>query len=277
MSLRRFLLTLGLLLLLFSAAHRASAGTPVDVEAGGYGGSSSGAWACGPRASAKFGGIGGEVQVRPFESSPSTPPAPATSDGEAASDTSGEVTPRDEGFVASGAGAVEYREYDLVHCNDSDCGADGTPVPPSGLLFGANLKAGYDWRWIGFRAGALVWEEFDDNEDRKPLVRALPDVALRIGPRDVIRGELGLGSYALPTLLRPGAYAGIGYSPAPRWDLALHGGIHRTFDDSGTARFDLALKAPLGARVQIGAGAALSEGTLGRVEPDGRLFFVGAF
>jgi len=254
MSRRRALLISGFLFLVITAARRVGA-AETDVDTGAYGGSASGGWACGPSARANYGGVGAEVRVH-------TADAP------------------DEGPVIAVAGAIEHRSYVRLDCKPGPCRdslGEGATVPPPSTLGAASVKGGYDGKWVGFRLGALTWEHFSKADDRLPSLFVFPDCTLRIGPLESFRGEIGLGSYAMPTLLRPGAYLGVAYAPARRWEIAVHGGVHATFDDGSGFRGDASLRVPLTDDLQVGGGFALSSGTRELPEPEGRLLLGGSF
>jgi hypothetical protein len=175
---------------------------------------------------------------------------------------------RQGGFV-SGAGVVERRSYAAI-----DPGSDGsTLVPSPGLFGGARLAGGYDDRWLGVRGGLIAFQYYQysgTHFTRK--VTVFPDLALRVGPQGWPQLDVGLGSYNLPTLTRPGLYVGLGYEAESGWKAAVHTGSHESFEaHDGGARYDVELKVPIADKMRIGAGAAFSEGWQGRSEMDARL------
>ncbi len=255
MSRRRLVLAACLGGLVVSAAEPA-ASSPVDVEGTTYGGAGSGGWACGPNARAKYGGIGAQVRVSPNAK-------PDAGLGE-------------EGINFVVGAAVEHRDFSLVDCgNQAGCDPAKTTLPPPGVAFGSAVKVGGDTRWFGIHAGVLVWQNWGSATDRTPSWLWFPELQLRLGRMDRFRGELGLGSYDAPTLLRPGAWAGIGVAPSPGWDLALRAGLATTSGagTSGGFRGDLTLKIPVTDVLQVALGVALSQG-LSEVDPEGRVMLI---
>ena len=245
MTRRRWLLVLGLGGLVVSAAHPAI-GAPLDVEAAGYGGTASGGWACGPDARVKYGGGGGEVRVH----------SKATTDDP------------ESGWSGALGGAVEDRAISYLDCGQ-ECGSSPPPTVTSGGVVGAGAaKVGYDWRWFGVRGGVNAYEVWDARSDARPTLLALPSLIVRGGRVNGFHVEGGLGSYDVPTIMRPGLFLGAAYDFEPGWEIALHGGVHQTFDGSGGFRGALTLKLPVTDAVQIGAGLALSEGAQSNVEPE---------
>jgi hypothetical protein len=247
MTRRRGVLFGGLVALVASAG-RTAVGAPVDIEGAGYGGTASGGWACGPDARVKYGGGGAEVHVR-----------------------EGERGQPDHGWNASFGGAIEGRSFTALDCGGA-CNDAGAPiVVPSGGAVGAGVaRIGWDGRWFGARGGVNVFEVWNKHDDRGPTVLVIPALTLRLGLLDGLRFEGGLGSYDVPTMTRPGLWAGLGYVFAPGWEATIHGGVHQTFDGGGGARGALALACPLADDVQLTAGFALSEGSGSRVEPEGQ-------
>jgi hypothetical protein len=136
-------------------------------------------------------------------------------------------------------------------CNpSSDC-----TMPSSyaeGVLGG---KLGYDWSWIGFRVGGLIWIRPDGSGGAVPF----PDVALRLGDVDSLRVVAGLGSYDAPTMLRPGLYGGLLVpldAGVVRWELDVHVGQHLGMAGLSSVRAHAGLRAPLGPRSWLSLGAA---------------------
>jgi hypothetical protein len=196
----------------------------------------------------QYGGGGGEVRVH----SDATPQSP------------------ERGWWGSLGGALEGRSFTALGCGDQ-CGSGKPIVVPSGGAVGAGVaKLGYDLDLFGIRGGVNAYEVWSNNEDPRPTFRALPSLIVRGGRVTGLHLEGGLGSYDVPTMTRPGLWGGALWAFQPGWEIALHGGVHQTFDGGGGARGALSLKLPLSDAVQIGAGLALSEGAQDRVEPEGQ-------
>jgi hypothetical protein len=131
---------------------------------------------------------------------------------------------------------------------------------PEGVIAG---RVGYDWRWFGFRAGLFLWF-------REGGLRPFPEAALRFGDVDGMRFVVGLGAYDVPTLLRPGLYAGI-LAPLGRgWQLDVHVGQHLGIADEASVRMHGGLRVPIGARSWLTLGAAAWANEVG-VGPEGDL------
>lgn len=130
---------------------------------------------------------------------------------------------------------------------------------------------------MGLHGGLLAYNAFDLVDPERPVYRSewrgLPELLLRLGPVSPARLELGLGSFNLPTITRPGAYLGLGFSgPAGSgWDLALHYAFVDNLNTIDYTRWDAELRAPVTDRLRVGAGVAVTSGFEGRIEPEGRL------
>jgi hypothetical protein len=212
-----------------------------------------------PAASLRYAGLGGRVRFFPSAQGEHPRASP-------------------EGFQVSAAVASEYHHYELL-----DVGSAGeSNVPPPLLRSGFLAELGHDGTYFGFRGGVLLYQKYDEIRssggcdprsmasppgcepavaiyDTMPI-SVWPDLRLRFGPLDLVRFEIGLGSYNVPTLLRPGGYLGAGVSPATGWDIAVHYGIHDLFHGEAGTRWDLTAKVPVSEAVRVGASVAESEG-----------------
>lgn len=258
MATRRFWLVLGGVGLLASAAAPAAAGTG-EVEGGVHGGSASGHWACGPAAQVKYGGLGARGRVWLNEREKAEGPA-------------GSKAPK-TGFSVGGGLAGEHRTYRFLGCNSDEtpCPLDRQVVPPGGLVGAASLSLGYDWEVFGLRAGALLWQNYNDHNTTRPDLRVAPEVSLRLGKFGRLRGEAGIGSYSTDTMLRPGAYLGLTMPLSPAVELTGRLGGHQNFDGNAGARADVSVQARVSDAVSLSGGVGLSQGEGNRVEPSGRL------
>lgn len=252
MRARRAVLGLTAVGAIVSAAQPAASrvGAPVDIEGGGHVGSASGGWACGPNASVKYGGASAHVRVRPWARSE-------------------EAESKDQGVELLGGAAVEARRYTHEGCDGSTCAGDKAILPPGGPVGGARVRTGYDWRGFGIGLSAVAWQHFARSSDAAPTLLVIPALDVRVGHRDTFYGAAGLGSYDGPTLLRPGAYVGLGMVPTPGLEIVAHGGAHAVFDGELGLRGDLTLKMPVASWIKLGVGAAASSGLRDSVEPEG--------
>ncbi len=253
---------------------RSEANNPVEVElsATPYGGTTSGqlparAGGCAfaPTVGTTFAGVGGGVRVRQ-RASRNDPT---------------------RGLTVAAQGAVEYQRNDLR----SEGSDHQTAIPADQPMAAGSVTVGYDWRWFGVRAGALVREVYGDPEMPSgcdpytnmtsyeaclrgatyPHTRAsvFPEVVLRGGASDGLHGEVGVGSYSPATLTRPGAFVGVGYTTRTGFDVTARAGVQNTVGETGSQRYDLSGAVPLGDRVTVGVGGAVVNGE-SRVDFDGR-------
>jgi len=266
---RRIVLILGLLVLLMSGVRRVTAAVPGQIEAEGYGGESSGGWACGPSARATYAGGGLNARVYP---SKAPPEGDADEDGGALAEQpyhKRDLEP--EGASMGGGGGVEQRGYERTSCAHDPCGP--TDVVPEGrLLVAGHANLGVDWRYLGLRVGAMVFPMWSENDDHSTTAYVIPDLDLRFGRRMGFHGGLGVGGYNVSTLFRPGAYAALGVASESGWGVDLRGGPHVVFDNQIGFRGDLSARYEVFRGVAPGLGLALSAGK--EVLPEGRFFLV---
>lgn|GEM_PF-1330410 len=106
---------------------------------------------------------------------------------------------------------------------------NGEPAPTPGPLkvaskVGLRVGAGYSFSLVEFRLGALGVMPSSGSAFPDPIWS--PDVMLRVGPRNLGWGELGLGAYDASTTLRPGAYVGGGGGRVELVRVTGHIGLH---------------------------------------------------
>lgn len=116
----------------------------------------------------------------------------------------------------------------------------------------ARAGIGWDFRWVGLRAGAITRSDRDFPHG----VSLIPDVALRVGPLDQFNVTLGIGAYDAQTTTRPGLYLGFGTQPTPRFSAAVHAGVHYALDDL-TLRSDITCNYRLTTSLSLGFGVAV--------------------
>ncbi len=239
MSLRRTLLVFFSLALCATAPTRVHAAT--DVEGVAYGGETSGNWGCGPAAHAVYGGVGARVRV---------------------SESSGRFG--GSGYTAEVAGAAEHESTSIEPC--ATCDASDEIAPPDKVMFGAHARAGYQWKYVGVEAGGTVYQGLSHNTDSAPSIGFSPDAELRIGPREVLRGVIGVGSPLVTTLRRPGFYLGGDVALGPV-DLEGRLGQYRSgpaindwlgLRDVRGIRGDLVALVPVVPRLELRLGASAS-------------------
>jgi hypothetical protein len=231
----------------------------VDIEATGYGGATTGAWACGPTARANYGGIGAEVTVHAHPE--------IRSDSEV-------VLHEDEGTEKTGlalslGATAERRVFTILQCGGkfTQCA-----VPPAGVAYAGAAKLGWDFPEGGFRVGLLMWQNWGSPTDTTPGTAWLPDAQFWAGSMHSLRFEMGGGAYGPMTYLRPGAWVGFVGVPREGWEIGLRGtecvsGVGA----GGGPRGDLTLAVPVTSALQVGVGGALSESLSGYLEPEGHL------
>ena len=302
MRLRRVFLGVATVALMSTGIERYSHAVPTEVEVDGYGGSTAGQWTCGPSARAQYAGVGGGVRVHPLGDD--RPPSGAESAKRAsttrvtsapgdeipAGDPPGEIAEQPPAPVASpapprasaeaweatglelgGFAAGERRGYKLTACNDTPCGSTDV-VPPSNFLGAGRVELGYDGRWIGIRAGAMVFPRWAVQTDSNTTVYALPTVDLRVGRRSVVWGSIGFGAWDSSTLFRPGAYLGLGFGDPRSLSAEFHLGANLVFDDEIGGRVDGRIRYALTDLVGVGLGVAGQGGS--RLLPEGTAFLV---
>lgn len=265
----RPLLALGFLGLVVCFSRRVGARGPVELDGTAFGGTESSRFSsCNGYAGvgARYAGMGAEVRAHPMAAEPpATGPAPDP------------ITA--EGLSATATVAGDVRSYELIECTGDCDGLNSGSLPKSQGRVGARVRLGYDWRWLGFQAGAIGWEGLGSGSNPASHLGILPDVCLRIGPRDVLRGEIGLGAYNAPTVLRPGLYLGVGVNAGQGWDLMGHFGIHAPMGSEqadSQARADMEVRAPITETIRLGFGAAVSTGYQ-HAEPEARALVAAQF
>jgi len=151
----------------------------------------------------------------------------------------------------------EYRALRVIFCGFI-C-VDGQDHFTGGSMLGARLGLGYESEYVGVRAGLLV----QGGSVGLAETMWLPDVALRLGPRDRVNLSLGVGAYDVPTTVRPGLYAGLAFGPVRGFTLELHYGLHCTLGDCGETvlqldpRPDLKLAYALSPKLRASLGGAI--------------------
>lgn len=244
---RRLFLSLGVLGLCATGIERYSgASGPTDVTLEGYGGASHGGWVCGPSANVKYAGGGGAVRAHVNDSGDKS------------------------GFVVGAAGGAETRSYHLTDCGDCETPNDSV-VPPSRVMGAGRAELGYDGKWVGVTAGAMLFQRWKEHDDRDPSIAGTPTLDLRFGKLAGLHGGLGVGSWSTPTLFRPTGYLTIGYDNPTGFGFDVHAGPSLSFDDEIGLRGDVRLKYAIDESIAIGLGAAIQGD---RAYPEGTGFLI---
>jgi hypothetical protein len=247
--------------LLIASAARPTRGSTGEVEVAGYGGVSSGGWACGPTGHVAYGGVGTDVRLS----------------------QRGNRDPNGPGATGVVGVGLEHQSFECDGgCNDyyDEQGKLRRSSPPDGLLVGARARGGYTWKHFGVEGGALVYQGFESADASEPSLGVFPELELQGGTHGEtsIYGVAGLGSRGVTTHQRPGAYVGVtAEGEAGRLDLRV--GPARSgpsmLDTSGQ-RIDLGGRVRVSEELSIRAGGAVSfpEGT---VDGEASLGLVGGF
>jgi hypothetical protein len=232
MRLRRGILLLAFSLFVLAALHPTwgvCASGPGELEVTGFGGSVPSRMTCGPDVRVKYGGAGAALAAHLGDD-------PARRPG--------------TGFVAGAGGALAYDHLLLYRpCDPSSSDCSPPQSYGEGVLGG---RLGYDWSWVGFRVGALLWFRPDGVGGVVPF----PDLSLRLGDIDRVRVVAGLGAYDVPTMVRPGLYGGLLAPLEGGWELDVHVGQHLGMAGLSSVRAHAGLRAPLGPRSGLTLGAA---------------------
>jgi len=154
-----------------------------------------------------------------------------------------------QGAVGSVAVAAERESSTLLGASATQSEAGSAPsVPPTSVLLGAQLKAGYRWRNIGIEGGAGLLQGWQGASSTSPQLVPYPSVELSVGPRGKAYGVFGGGSPFGPSALRPGIYTGGGFVLDNGMAFDLRAGVYRqgpgTLDTAGF-RLDLAGRGPI--------------------------------
>lgn len=145
------------------------------------------------------------------------------------------TTRHDSGAFLMGnvAEELEWTRYTECGYLCRETPTDGYTAPTRGPLnvaskLGLRVGAGYSFSLLEFRLGVLGVKPSSGSAFPDPIW--FPDVMLRVGPRNIGWGELGLGAYDASTTLRPGAYVGAGGGRANIVRLTGHLGVHMVND-----------------------------------------------
>jgi hypothetical protein len=162
----------------------------------------------------------GDAEAPPSASPRSAPPL----------DVAPLTTRHDSGAFLMGSAAGELEWTRLTACGYF-CRevSNGRPAPTPGPLkvaskVGLRVGAGYSFSLVEFRLGALGVLPSSGSVFPDPIWS--PDVMVRVGPRNIGWGELGLGAYDASTTLRPGAYVGGGGGRVDLVRVTGHLGLH---------------------------------------------------
>lgn len=233
MHVRRVFLLGSCLGIASTAAHTRA---DTEVEAVGYGGTSPGAWACGPLGRANYGGVGARVRVSEQDA-----------DGQR------------HGFTGEIAAGAEYEKVVIQSCEgDEDCEA-GEPGPEARVLGGAHARVGYQFRGASIEGGMSAFQGWKRYEDSEPSLALFPDLEASVGRAERGRAFAGIGTPLVTQYRRPGAYGGCEF-PISSTTLRLQGGAFRAGPQVGNiaARVDGVVLLAVGdaTSVRLGGGGS---------------------
>jgi hypothetical protein len=230
---RRALLAFGGLGLTLSLPTRVIASDPAyELDSEVYAGQSSGGWACGPKATARYGGVGARVRV-----------------------AQGPADAEDGAGLYATLGAVgEYEYVEITSCEEAPCNA-----PPDHLMFGRGVGTGFRTRWVGVSIGILAFQDWRNNTDTSPDWSSFPAFELSFGKESDFHWPLGFGAPFVSAYRHPAVlYTGPRYV-ARAWRLELLGGFYRAGPTrSSHLRFDAAAEFLIAETLWLGPHAALS-------------------
>lgn len=181
----------------------------------------------------------------------------------------------DQGFVARAGAAFEWQGF----CAPQSCSwppSGGPTVDDRRGEFGIHGRLGYEWRNVGFEAGAVLRSESFVHPSRTALLQ--PDFIVRFGALHDVWFGIGGGAYNAPTIHSPGLYGLLHVALGPRAWLAFAGGVHEfgPWGDRPLWRFDGEGAGRIGRRWFIGGGGAIASALYGDSAVHGELrFFVG--
>lgn len=246
-SLRRAFLALGSAGLFASLPARAFADDPsLEIDGEAYAGQTSGAWTCGPRGVARYGGLGARVRI-------------AERPG---------IAEKGAGYYGTLGGVAEYEQVRVIGCSEGAYASEFEDtqlcrVPRRHMMFGVGMAAGYRNQYVGVLLGLNVYQGYDTVSSSKPDWSSWPSFELDFGEEE--RGlswPIGFGAPLVSTYRRPGVYTGPRYA-TQKVRLEWLVGIYRSgpaSTDTSTLRSDLALQFRISERLWLGPHAALAEG-----------------
>jgi hypothetical protein len=128
------------------------------------------------------------------------------------------------GFFAQLGGSFELDHSLHTVCGYECSSASGVGESHWGKHFAARLGLGYSFPIFEFRVGALA--AIPDPHVSYAMPMLIPDVVVRIGPREIGWFEFGLGAYSASTNFRPGVYVGGALGTERQVQVSTHGGVH---------------------------------------------------
>jgi hypothetical protein len=261
MGCRRLVLSVGCAVIAGAFAQRVGAGGPLDVDVAAYGGAEDVHFSsCNGSTTmpVRYGGVGADVRFYPEML------------GRGPLAERGDEEERYRGLRIAAGAAVEYASGRTAEASGSLQNA--AIVQVAGPRLGVHATLGYDARYIGFHAGAVLFTPINYNGIGDLDDDGLPDLLLRLGTLDEMRLELGVGAYSPAVIARPGGYIGLGFAPYRDWDVCVRYANARSGGDVANTKLDLELRMPVSDPLKIGVGMAL-QGS----KPEGRLIAAASF
>ena len=183
---RRWLFSLGGAGLFATLPGYASAGDPsFEIDGEAYAGQTTGAWTCGPKGVARYGGLGARARI---------------------SERPG-IAERGAGYYGTLGGVAEYERVSVAGCsNEANARGDTwrCQLPRQHLMVGVGALTGYRSQYLGFSLGLLAYQGYDTISSKTPDWSSWPHIELDLGEED--RGlswPLGIGSPLVSTYRRP--------------------------------------------------------------------------
>jgi hypothetical protein len=185
-TLRRSLFLLGCAGLVATLPARALADDPsLEIDGEAYAGQSHGAWTCGPRGVARYGGLGARVRM---------------------SERPG-IAEEGAGYFGTLGGVAEYERVNIIECTGGGFDTDLCQVRRQRMMFGTGVITGYRSQYIGVSLGLLVYQGYDTISSKTPDWSSWPHFELDFGEED--RGlswPIGFGAPIVSSYRRPAAF-----------------------------------------------------------------------
>ena len=163
MRTRRLVLIAAVIPVVFSAVRRVDASDPaLDADLVGYGGTSSGGWACGPSARVRYAGAAANALIAERRSA------------------SGHV----EGIFGMVGAAADHEAVTLFRNTCEYPGACPDDSIPTRFLYGMHARIGYAEPTFAIQGGVTRFQAWNAPISTEPSFGWFPEIELRIGNLD---------------------------------------------------------------------------------------------